>query len=329
VRFSWVLKRIGLSLLRIFVTVFVVLLISFILVRLSPNSPVSAVLSSVQLAGAAGAKAEIAYTYSLYPSGPLYMQYLEYVWAVLHGNLGHSIISQLPVLDIVSEALPWTLLIVVTSTLISFAIGTVLGMLMAYRRGEKKDVGAITLFSITSSFPIYFVALVLLIVLTFTIPIFPHSGAYDVQLTPGFDLPFIASVAAHAFLPILALVIVNLGGWALTMRANTISVLGEDFVIAAETRGIPSFTIATRYVGRNAILPQFTSLVLALGFSFVGSVFVENIFTYPGMGYTLITAVNLNDYSVIMGIFIAYILAVVIGLSIADVLYSLLDPRAR
>jgi peptide/nickel transport system permease protein len=290
---------------------------------------VSAVLGSVQQAGAQSVKAEIAYTYSLYPTGPLYLQYLNYVWAVLHGNLGHSIINHLPVVDIVEEALPWTLLIVVTSTLISFALGTVIGMLMAYRRGEKRDVGAITLFSITSSFPIYFIALVFLILFTFTFRIFPHSGAYDVSLSPGLNYPFIASVLAHAVLPVAALVFVNLGGWALTMRANTIGVLGEDYVVAAETRGLQNFTIATSYVGRNAILPQFTSLVLALGFSFVGSVFVENIFTYPGMGYTLITAVNLNDYSVIMGIFITYILAVVIGLSIADVSYSLLDPRAR
>lgn len=328
-RYTWIVKRIGVSLLRIVVTIFVVLLISFVLVRLSPNSPVTALLGHVPLAGAGAAKAELQYTYGLYPTGPLYTQYLNYVWAVLHGNLGHSITSQLPVLDIIREALPWTLLIVVTSTLISFALGSIIGMLMAYRRGQKRDVGTLTLFSITSSFPVYFVALVLLIVLTFTFPIFPHAGAYNVQLTPGFNFPFISSVAAHAFLPILTLIIVNLGGWALTMRGNTISVLGEDYVIAAETRGISSFTIATQYVGRNAILPQFTSLVLALGFSFVGSVFVENIFTYPGMGYTLITAVNLNDYSVIMGIFMAYILAVVIGLSIADVLYSVLDPRAR
>jgi peptide/nickel transport system permease protein len=329
VRYYWILRRIGGDSVRIFITIFIVLIVSFVLVRLSPYSPVTAQLINRQSAGATSVQAQIDYYYSLYPSGPLYIQFLNYFWAVVNGRLGHSIISGLPVTTIIGEALPWTLLIVVSSTLISFAIGTVLGMLLAYRRGSRADTSGLTILTVLSSVPVYIVALVFLVLLTFAWPIFPHGGAYDIADTPGFNYPFISSVLYHATLPVLTLTLVNFGGWALSMRANTVSILGEDYVTAVETRGISPFRIATRYVGRNAILPQFTSLVLALGFSFTGAVFVENVFTYPGLGYLLINAVNINDYSLLMGIFITYIVAVVIGLLIADLTYGVLDPRTR
>ena len=329
VRYYWLFRRMGFSLLRAFATVFVVSFISFVLVRLSPYSPVTALLGGGALLAGSSVKAEVAYYYSLYPTGPLYTQFLNYFWAVIHGNLGHSITNQLPVTQLIAEALPWTLLIVISSTLISFGIGTILGMMMAYKRGAKGDTGAITALTVSSSIPVYFVALVLLVLLTFTWHIFPHGGTYGISDSPGLSYPFIASVAYHAFLPILTLVIVNVGGWALTMRAITVSILGEDYVLAAEIRGLPNFSIATLYVGRNAILPQFTNLVLALGFSFAGAVFVEEIFSYPGMGYLLINAVELNNYPVIMGVFLTYIIAVVAGLFVVELTYGLLDPRIR
>ena len=204
----------------------------------------------------AGVESAIAYWYSLYPTGPLYLQFFNWFWAVIHGNLGHSIISGQAVTTVISESLPWTLLIVLSSTVISFAIGIVLGMLLAYRRKGAVDTAGTTLATIVYSVPIYVVSLALFIVLTFTWPVFPHAGAYDISAVPGLNLPFVGSVLYHAVLPTLSLVIVNVGSWTLLTRASTVSVLGEDYVLAAETRGIRSSKIAISYVGKTPSSPS-------------------------------------------------------------------------
>jgi peptide/nickel transport system permease protein len=327
--YAWVARKAVYGLVRLSVTMICVLLIAFILVRLSPYSPVTALVGGHGTVSGAGVQAQIKYWYSLYPTGPLYLQFLNWFWLVIHGNLGHSIISGQSVTGIIAESLPWTLLIVLSSTIISFVIGIVFGMILAYRRKSTMDTAGSTFATVLYSIPIYVVALALFIGLTFVFPLFPHAGAYDITDVPGPNLPFIISVLYHAVLPILTLVIASVGSWTLLTRASTVSVLGEDYVLAAEARGISSSKIAMSYVGKNAILPQYTNLMLSLGFSFAGAVFVETIFTYPGMGYQLINAIELNNYPVVMGVFITFILAVVICLFIADMTYGLIDPRAR
>jgi peptide/nickel transport system permease protein len=327
--YRWLGSALGLGLLRLAVTFLISVLITFVLVRLLPFSPISAADFGGALTSSAAAQARIDYYYSLLPSGPLYEQFLNFLWAILHGNLGHSIQTNQPVAQLIEQALPWTLLLVVTSTLLSFGIGTILGILLAYRRGSKADTVGTTLSTVAYSLPVYVVGIALLLALSYSGHYFPTAGAYSVSISPGLSLSFIGSVLDHAALPILALTIVSFGSWTLSMRANALGVMGQDYVWAAEARGIPGYRVALRYVGRNAILPQFTYLVIAIGFSFAGSVFVEEIFTYPGIGYQLITAIDYNDFPVIMGVFVAYVLSILIALIAADFAYGLIDPRAR
>jgi peptide/nickel transport system permease protein len=325
----WLGGVLGVALVRLAVTFFISILITFVLVRLLPFSPISAQDFGGALTSSAAVQARIQYYYSLLPSGPLYLQFFNFLWAILHGNLGHSIQTNEPVSALIDQSLPWTLLLVVTSTLLSFGIGTVLGILLAYRRGSKVDTVGTTVSTIAYSIPVYVVGIVLLLFLSYSGHYFPSAGAYSVGIPIGLSFAFIGSVLDHAALPILALTLVSFGSWTLSMRANSLGVMGQDYVWAAEARGIPGYRVALRYVGRNAILPQFTYLVIALGFSFAGSVFVEEIFTYPGIGYQLITAIDYNDFPVIMAVFVTYVLSILVALLVADLTYGFIDPRAR
>jgi peptide/nickel transport system permease protein len=319
----------GFALVRLAVTFFISILITFILVRLLPFSPISAADLGGTQTSAAAAEARIHYYYSLLPTGPLYLQFLNFLWNTIHGNFGHSIQTNEPVSLLIEQSLPWTLLLVVTSTLLSFGIGTILGILLAYRRGSKIDTAGTMVSTILYSIPVYVVGIVLLLFLSYSGHYFPSAGGYSVGISEGFNYAFISSVLDHAALPILALTLVSFGSWTLSMRANSLGVMGQDYVWAAEARGIPAWKVALRYVGRNAILPQFTYLVIALGFSIAGSVFVEEIFTYPGIGYQLITAIDYNDFPVIMAVFVTYVTCILVALLIADLTYGLIDPRVR
>jgi peptide/nickel transport system permease protein len=157
---------------------------------------------------------------------------------------------------------------------------------------------------------------------------FPTHGAYGNNVVPGFNLPFIASVLYHAAMPIFTLFFAFFGSWALSMRGNTISQLGEDYVTYAEARGLPS-SVVRKYVGRNALLPLYTMLIISLGFSFGGSVFVEQTFSYPGVGNLYVTALYNSDWLLAMGILVIIVVAIVLGMVIADLTYSLIDPRVR
>ncbi len=183
--------------------------------------------------------------------------------------------------------------------------------------------------TVKRSIPIYVYAAIFLLFLGFYLHWFPVAGAYSAGVVIGFNLPFIASVLYHAFLPIFTLTFATFGHWALSMRGNTISQLGEDYVSYAEMRGLPSGWIAHNYVGRNSLLPLYTSIIIALGFSFGGTVFVETTFSYPGIGELYTTALSNNDWPLAMGILIIIVFAIVIGMIIADLTYSLLDPRVR
>ncbi|EZQ10043.1 ABC transporter permease [Candidatus Acidianus copahuensis] len=326
---KWLAKRVGFSIITIIITI----MISWALIEYSPESPanfINSVLPPNSIAGKPTLRLELEqYLMTLKPHGNPLIDSLQYLWQVLHGNLGIDIISQVPVTTIIAQALPWTVFIVTTSILISYFLGIRLGMKIGYKRGTKVDSSLMSLFTVTRSIPVYISGALLLFFLGFELGWFPTGGAFSINVTPGFNIPFILSVIKHAFLPILTLTLANLAGWVLHMRANTIYTLGEDYVSFAEIRGINSNNIETKYVGRNAILPLYTSLIYTIGFSFGGSIFVEEIFSYPGVGHLLYNAIQYNDYPLEMGIFIILIASVVVGILLADLTYSLLDPRVK
>ncbi len=327
--YKWLIRRIASVIIAVFFTV----VISWALLEYSPYSPANYIMQFINpqdFAQKPGLYVSLVqYLNTLRPHGNPFINAVNYIGNILHGNLGVSIVTDVPVAEIIAQALPWTLFIVTTSIIISFFIGIRLGQKLAYIRGSKTDSTSTVSLSILRAVPVYVYAALLVFVLGFIYHVFPTGGAYSIKVTPGLNFPFIASVLYHAFLPIVTLTLVNLVGWILHMRANTISVLGEDFVNFAEISGVKKNIIESKYIGKNAILPLYTSLIIAIGFSFGGSLFVEQTFSYPGVGNLLITAITSNDYPTEMGVFIILIVAVIVGNLIADLTYSFLDPRVK
>lgn len=314
-------------------TLFVVVSASFGLIRLLPGGPLSYLRAQmIQQGGSSMTMAQInrriAAQTNIEVNEPLYVQYVDYMTALATGDFGRSIWYEQPVAEIIGPAIPWTVFLTGSALFLSFIVGISLGAVMAYNEGSRFDVASTGTGLFLNSTPRYVMALLFVAFLGYRFGWFPTGGRYASELTPGFNLPFIASVLYHGALPILSMAIVDFGGWALDMRGNSIRVLGEDYLRVARLRGLPSRRIAFRYVARNAILPMYTGLMIAIGTVFGGAVIIENIFAYPGVGFYLIQAINARDYPLMMGGFILITVAMVIGITIADLTYGWLDPRA-
>jgi peptide/nickel transport system permease protein len=172
-------------------------------------------------------------------------------------------------------------------------------------------------------------ALVLLILLAFVFPIFPMAGGYSMGAEIGFNFKFLLDLLRHAFLPILSMVMLEIGGWFLQMRNVASNVVEEDYVVYAEASGLPKMKIILHYIMRNALIPQITGLALNLGFIFGGALITEIVFSYPGIGSLLYSAILAGDYNLIMGINIFSIVGVSTAMLVIDLIYPLLDPRVR
>lgn len=326
---NYIVKRTGQALF----TVFAVISLTFVIIRLLPGGPTDFLRAQLIQQGGDLSRAEInarveAAT-NIAVDKPMHEQYIDYMVSILQGNLGTSTWYSEPVADILLEALPWTVFLMATSLFLMFVIGVVLGAFMAYREGSRFDVSSTGLSLTLNSIPYYVVALVFIAFLGYRYGLFPTGGRYESGLTPGLNPAFIGSVLYHGALPILSLALTGFGGWALNMRGNSIRVLGEDYLRVARLRGLSERRIALRYVGRNAILPMYTNLMIAIGGVFGGAVILEQIFAYPGMGYYLVGAINRRDYPVMMGAFMLITIAVVIGIYVADLTYGRIDPRAK
>lgn len=316
------------------ITIFGVITLSFGLIRLMPGGPMQFLRAQLLQAGGGGGVSQqrlnelITIYMNVQPEKPLLQSYLNYMTSVLTGDLGKSFWYNEPVLDILTRALPWTIFIMSVSIIISFGIGITLGALLAYNEGSRFDVGMSSLATFLNSIPFYVVAVLLLYFVGYGTGWFPTSGRYNLAIEPGWSLAFLGSVLYHAILPVSSFVITAFGMQALTMRGNSISVLGEDYLRVARLRGVPANRIALRYVGRNAMLPMYTGLMISIGFLFGGSIILEQIFQYPGVGYYLFKAIKARDYALMMGGFLVITVAVVISIFIADLTYGMIDPRA-
>jgi peptide/nickel transport system permease protein len=234
-----------------------------------------------------------------------------------------------PVMDIIAKALPWTVFIVSVALVVSFALGILLGAIAAYLRGTWFDHLVTQGSSLLNGVPLYLTAIVLFYFLAVLLRWFPMGGAYSPYVPQGLNLAFLGSVLAHAILPILAFVISSFAGWALSMKSSTISVLGEDFITAARAMAIKDRYVVWSYVSRNAILPLFTGFVLSIGFIFGGSLYVEQVFNYPGLGNLFYSSMQGRDFPLMEGCFFLLTTAVILANVVADLLYSTLDPRIR
>lgn len=322
--------------LKALLTVYLVATFSFFLVRLLPGNPVQVYINKeIEETGmsydqaANQAKALFAFD----PKEPVWRQYLDYLAGLAHGNLGMSLTSPgVPVRSLMLQYLPWTLFSVGISLIVSFCLGILLGMVMAYLRGSVLDHVLTTIGSILHSVPNYLVGIMIVVFLGIQFNLFDVSamrGAYSPGVHPEFSLDFLSDAGYHAGLPILTYVLTTIGSWMLVMKSSTVETLGEDYVTVARARGLRGRRIATAYVGRNAVLPLFSQLAIAAGFVVGGSILIEQVFQYQGIGYALFKAVQFRDYPLMQGIFLAITIAVVVANLLADLLYGRLDPRIR
>jgi peptide/nickel transport system permease protein len=314
---------------RVFVTIFLVASLTFGLVRLLPGGPFTLLRAQLLRQGvpADEVDARIANLQNIRPDEPLWMQYIDYMTALVQGNLGESISLGEPVVSVLAKAAPWTVFVVLVSTILVFVVGIFLGSLQAYWEGSRFDQ-LVTGVSISMmSLPFYVVAVLLLYVFAYQFGWLPTAGTISNSVDRSLSVPFVVSALKHSILPIVSYTLGAAGGQALAMRGNSIQVLGNDYVQVARLRGLSDRRIATRYVARNAILPLYTGFLLLLGFRLGGTVILEQIFSYTGLGYYMITALNANDYPLMMGTFLVITVALVIGVYIADLTYSRIDPR--
>ncbi len=321
--------------IQYFVVIFIGVTVTFIIPKLSPTDPVESQVSMILSSGSAVDPAAIehmrtALTEMYGLSGSPVQQYFSFWGRLLHGDMGPSLSTfPTPVTELIGQALPWTLALMITAVIISWFIGNFLGALASYYP-KSKSIYVIDLLSqAVRPIPYYVVALVLLVVLAYLIPIFPFSGAYPVGTRPNMSLEFILTYLKHSALPALTLVLVGFGGWFIGMKSLTSNIISEDYVVYAETTGMKESKILGSYIIRNALLPQITGLGLSLGTVFSGAIIMEVVFGYPGMGMLLLQAIFRNDYSLIMGIAIYSIIGVATAVLIMDLIYPLFDPRVR
>ncbi len=322
--------------LRAIITIFFVTTFIFFLVRLLPGNPVEVYINQqITQYGYSydDARNQALSLFAIDTDKPMLLQYVDYLQNLAQGNMGQSITSPgTSVWAIISARLPWTIFSVGTALLLSFVIGVLLGMVMAYKRGTWVDSVLTSLASISSSIPNFIGALLLIIFFSIRLDWIPFTdmrGSLSSGQHVEFSFAFVKDAIYHAILPITVYLVTSIGHWMLLMKSSTISALEEDFVTAGRARGIPEWRIAILYVGRNAILPLFTQLTIAIGFVVGGSLLIEPIFSYEGIGTELWNAIQKRDYPVLQGIFLVVTMSVVVANLIADLLYSRLDPRIR
>lgn len=322
--------------LRALFTVYLVITFIFFLVRLLPGDPVQVFINKqmTQYGYSYDDAANQARSlFAIDASRPVILQYFDYLRSLLRGDLGTSmVLPGTTVTSIIQSRIWWTIFSVGTALIIAFVLGSLIGMLMAYKRGSTFDGIASTLGSIMNSFPNYLFALMVIIIFGVQLGWIDYTkmrGSLSSGQRVEFSWAFFSDALYHAILPISVYVVTSIGGWMLLMKSSTISTLEEDHVTAARARGVPEWRVLGFYVGRNAILPLFTQLTISIGFVVGGSLLVEPIFQYQGIGSRLLESINQRDYPVLQGIFLVITISVVAALFVADLLYSRLDPRIR
>lgn len=324
---KYVLRRIGMFLLTVWLGATVI----FIVPRLAPGDPVTAMIGRMITQGGDVANADQmieAWRERFGLDDPLPIQYLKYLGNLATFNTGFSLaFFPAEVDDLVARAAPWTIWLLTISTLISFLLGNLVGALIAWRPtpGWIRRLLPVTI--TFTAIPPFMLGILLIYLFAFQLEWLPFNGAYGRGLTPGFNWPFIGSAIKHAILPASAIILTTMGFWALGMRGMMITIDGQDYMVLAEAKGLRPSHIFLRYGIRNGILPQMTALALTLGSIAAGSVIVEYIFTYPGMGYLLYQGIINSDFNLIQGIVFYLILGVSLAVLIIDLAYPLIDPR--
>ena len=328
---STYMRYIGRKLIPYTITVFVAITANFFIPRLIPGDPITVMLNRMGGTGAStadGAEIVEAYRKQFGLDGSWLTQYKNYILNLFQGDLGPSIMSfPTTVLEILMTAIPWTIGLLVVATVISWVLGNLLGVLIGWRRESKTNSVILYLSLCLNQVPYYFIALILIFSLAYTLPIFPTTGAYSVIGTQYEGLRLVVDIIYHATLPALSIIISFIGYWIITMRSLIITTLGEDYILLAEAKGLKRSVILSKYAFRNALLPQTAALGMQLGFVLNGAILLEIIFNYPGIGALLFLAIGNVDYNLMQGILLLTVLSVLSANLILEMVYPLIDPR--
>ena len=325
----YVARKLGFYLLAAWLAI----TLNFFLPRLIPGNPVQLLMARLSQAGPVQpGEAQTLTRLMGLGGGNIFSQYWAYLDQLAHLNFGLSITYfPVPVITVVHEEIFWTLILVGTALLISVVLGLSLGALAGWRRGTWLDsVVPATMF--LSAIPYFWLAIVLVYLLTARVHAVSPSlalGGYDPATVPGWNWPFVASAVQHSLLPALTIVLTSVGTWLFGMRNMMVSTIAEDYVVAAQAKGLSRRRVMLGYAARNAVIPSVSGFAIALGFVVSGSLAMEIVFSYPGIGYNLLQAVGNDDYPLMQGIFLFITLAVLGANLLVDLLHGFIDPRTR
>ncbi len=314
-------------------TIFIASTLNFAITRLTPQDPIAALIGRMSSRGRSvenGAEITALYRERLGLDAPLAQQYVNYLRDLLRGDLGYSL-SFFPIKAeaVILRALPWTLGLLSVATLLAFVAGNLLGALAVWPQVPRGFRWLVYLTMPFSAVPYYLLALILVYLFALNWPVLPLGGAFTVGSERGLNLSTLADLLRHALLPVLSVILAVIGFWALSMRGIMATVLGEDYLVYAQARGLRPRRIFGHYAMRNAMLPQVTALAIDFGRLISGQVLVEIIFNYPGVGWVLYNALRTADFFVVQGVTLFMIFTVAVATLLLDLFYPLLDPRIR
>lgn len=317
------------------VTIWAAVSLNFLLPRLLPGDPVRILLDKMARQQGEIPESVLKNIELLLgqPDGQsLWQQYFDYWGALFRGDLGVSVSNwPKPVSELIASALPWTIGLIGLATIITFVIGIGLGAYVGWRRGTWLD-NLVPATTILQAVPYFWLAMVLVYIFARNLKIFPILWGYDIFTFTGgpeWSWDFISSVIKHGTLPALTIILSAVGGWLLGMRNMMVSTLSEDYIVTAEAKGLRPRRIFSTYAVRNAAIPSIAGFSISLGFVVSGSIVMEQVFTYPGIGKLMITAVQNNDYALMQGVFLVITISVLAASFLMDLFYGFIDPRAR
>jgi peptide/nickel transport system permease protein len=309
------------------VTLWAALTVNFVIPRVMPGNEASAVLATFRGVNPAALHAlQIQFGVNVHQG--VIAAYFHYLGNILTGQFGVTA-QGVPVMNEITSKLPWTLGLVGVTTIIAFLVGTLVGVVSAWRRGGRVDAVLPPILFIVSTVPVFFVGLLLIYGFAVKLNWLPLGSNYSLGASPTLSLSFAWDVLKHALLPGISLTLVTAGLWVYSMRNNMITTIAEDYVKMGRAKGLPERRVMFDYAARNAILPNLTGFAMQLGYVLGGAIVIEYLFSYPGLGYLFYTATTDHDLPLMQGLFLFYTVAVLVCVLIADLITAALDPRTR
>jgi peptide/nickel transport system permease protein len=322
VELSYIIKRTGSRV----ITFIVVISLIFFLARSTGTDPFERYLSEdprIPLAQIQRLRAKFGL------DKPLHLQYLDFIKNTLQGEFGYSLYYKRPVFDKVMECLPWTLFLLSISIILSTIISFVVGVYFAWKRGTKTDILGTNFCMFIRSTPHFWLGMILLLVFAYYYPIFPLFGARTPGIHYANTFEYIKDILYHATLPLATLLLRQVGMYILYMRNSTVEVLGEDYMVTAKAKGVPARSLMFHHAARNAMLPMVTVTAMRFGFMVNGAILTETVFSYPGTGRLIYTAITNDDFFLLQGAFFIVSITVLAANLIADMICGWLDPRIK